>query len=121
MVAGRDRTKLVDGCAKQLAAVTDALRKATDAAEVPVAALLCFVDADLPLWGDQVLRGSAWWALAARATCCAGRGRSPRRVARSFTGTSRPRCPRPDPASDLSGFTCRTENVADARYGRVPA
>jgi hypothetical protein len=57
MVDGRDRTKLVDGCAKQLAAVTVALREAADASEVSVTALLCFVDADLPLWGDPVLRG----------------------------------------------------------------
>lgn len=57
MVAGRDRTKLVDGCAKQLAAVLAALGDAPDAGGVTVTALLCFVDADLPLWGDQELRG----------------------------------------------------------------
>ncbi len=57
MVAGRDRTKLIDGCAKQLGAVVAALADAPGAEGATVTALLCFVDADLPLWGDQALRG----------------------------------------------------------------
>lgn len=57
MVAGRDRSKLVDGCAKQRAAVEAALADAPESAGVPVTALLCFVDADLPMWGEQELRG----------------------------------------------------------------
>lgn len=66
MVAGRDRTKVLDGCAKQLTAVADALAEAPDAEDVPVTALLCFVDADLPLWGGQELRGV--WLLGPRGT-----------------------------------------------------
>jgi hypothetical protein len=57
MVGGRDRTKLIDGCTKQLAAVLAALDDAPEGADSPVTAVLCFVDADLPLWGDQQLRG----------------------------------------------------------------
>lgn len=57
MVAGRDRTKLIDGCVKQLAAVVAAVSDAPAADGVPVTALLCFVHADLPLWGDQEMRG----------------------------------------------------------------
>lgn len=57
MVAGRDRTKLLDGCAKQLAAVLAALDEAGDGQDVAVTSVLCFVDADLPLWGAQELRG----------------------------------------------------------------
>jgi hypothetical protein len=57
MVAGRDRTKLIDGCAKQLGAVVAALADGPGVEGVPVTALLCFVDADLPLWGDQEMRG----------------------------------------------------------------
>lgn len=58
MVGGRDRTKLIDGCAKQVAAVVAALAGTPAAEGVPVTAVLCFVDADLPLWGDQELRGA---------------------------------------------------------------
>jgi hypothetical protein len=57
MVAGRDRTKLLDGCAKQLAAVVGALAGHPHAEGVRVTALLCFDDADLPMWGDLELRG----------------------------------------------------------------
>ncbi|MDT7550355.1 MAG: hypothetical protein QOH50_4165 [Kribbellaceae bacterium] len=57
MVAGRDRTKLIDGCAKQFAAVVGALAGHPRADGVRVAALLCFDDADLPMWGDLELRG----------------------------------------------------------------
>ena len=57
LVAGRDRTKLIGGLAKQVAAVQDALREAD--CGVPVTGVLCFVDADLPLLGtlrfDDVL------------------------------------------------------------------
>jgi hypothetical protein len=57
MVAGRDRTKLIDGCAKQLAAVVGALAGHPRAEGVRVTALVCFVDADLPRWGDLKMRG----------------------------------------------------------------
>lgn len=57
MVAGRDRTKLIDGCAKQLDAVVGALAGHAQAEGVRVTALVCFVDADLPLWRDQELSG----------------------------------------------------------------
>lgn len=45
MVAGRDRTKLLDSLARELARVTDAVGDGM----VPVSALLCFLGADLPL------------------------------------------------------------------------
>jgi hypothetical protein len=54
MIGGRDRTKLIDGCAKQLAAVADALAGHPLSEGVCVAALLCF---DRPMWGNAELRG----------------------------------------------------------------
>ncbi|WP_344066924.1 nuclease-related domain-containing protein [Terrabacter lapilli] len=57
MVGGRDRSKLIDGSLKQLAAVLTALGDDSEANAVPVTAVLCFIDADLPLWGDQEMRG----------------------------------------------------------------
>jgi hypothetical protein len=50
-------TKLIDGCAKQLAAVVGALAGHSRGEGVRVTALLCFDDADLPMWGDLELRG----------------------------------------------------------------
>ncbi|WZH51568.1 MAG: nuclease-related domain-containing protein [Nocardioides alkalitolerans] len=46
VVAGRDRTKLVDGVLRQVEVVTDVLGDAT-----PVRGALCFVEADWPLIG----------------------------------------------------------------------
>jgi len=57
MVAGRDRTKLLDGCAKQLAAVVDALAGHPRAEGVRVTTLLCFDNADLPMFGELEIRG----------------------------------------------------------------
>ena len=54
IVRGRDRTSLVDGLEKQLAAVNGALSADED---VPVTALLCFVDADLPVLEKLTVRG----------------------------------------------------------------
>jgi hypothetical protein len=54
-VAGRDKTKLVDGLAKQVALV-QAVMPAL-APGVPVRGALCFVDADLPLVGDLSFNG----------------------------------------------------------------
>ena len=48
-VGGRDGTKLVDGVASQVARVRDALCDDT----VPVAGVLCFLDADWPLFGGS--------------------------------------------------------------------
>lgn len=54
-IAGRDQTKLIDGLAKQVALVSEAL--AGLAADVPVHGALCIVDADLPLLGTTTFRG----------------------------------------------------------------
>lgn len=48
IVGGRDRTKLVQGMHKQLGLVQAAL---ADQPDVPVHGVLCFVDADWPLFG----------------------------------------------------------------------
>lgn len=56
IVAGRDRTKLVDSSIKQREAVGAALVAAGEE-EVPVASLLCFVNADLPLLGTMHVKG----------------------------------------------------------------
>jgi hypothetical protein len=56
IVAGRNRTKLVDGLDSQV----DALRRALVAAgrdEVPVYGVFCFTKTDLPLLGATKIRG----------------------------------------------------------------
>jgi hypothetical protein len=58
-IRGRDHSRLLDGLAKQIAAVTQALRAVDRFAEVPVTGALCFVDADLPLFGRLEARGYA--------------------------------------------------------------
>ncbi|MDQ0614154.1 hypothetical protein QF046_001795 [Microbacterium sp. W4I4] len=52
---GRDGTKLVDGVHKQVALVTSVLVASggVDAEEVPVHGVLCFLDADWPLFGGS--------------------------------------------------------------------
>jgi len=50
-VAGRDRTKLLDGLDKQRAAVEAALASYRDGPVPNVTTVLCFVDANLPLFG----------------------------------------------------------------------
>lgn len=53
VVGGRDRTKLVDGALKQLGLV-----KAVVGDEVPVRGVLCFIEANWPLFGgDFVING----------------------------------------------------------------
>lgn len=54
-IAGRDRSRLVDGLARQVALVETAL--ADVAADVRVRGALCFVDADLPLLGTLRING----------------------------------------------------------------
>lgn len=54
-VAGRDRTKLIDGLERQVAAVTTAI--ADQSGTVPVQGALCFVDAELPLLSTPSIRG----------------------------------------------------------------
>src|SRR4051812_41839430 len=56
-IAGRDQSRLVDGLARQVAAVEAALREI--APDVPIHAALCFVEAQLPLLGDLSFRGFA--------------------------------------------------------------
>ena len=55
LVNGRDRTKLIDGLDRQVAAVRDVL--ATGQCDVPVRGVLCFTRADLPLLGTLRMRG----------------------------------------------------------------
>lgn len=52
---GRDESQLVDGLHKQLGLVRAAL---ADHAEVPVRGALCFVDADWPLIGGDIMTAS---------------------------------------------------------------
>lgn len=56
LIAGRDRTKLLDGLERQIAVVRDALA-ATGHPDVPVRGVLCFTNADLPLLGAPKIRG----------------------------------------------------------------
>jgi hypothetical protein len=64
-IAGRNRTKLIDGLDRQVDAVRRALaRHGHD--EVPVLGILCFTKADLPLLGAGKIRGHR--LLYARAT-----------------------------------------------------
>jgi hypothetical protein len=56
MIGGRDRTKLVDGIDRQLAAVSDALT-AAELLLVPLGGALCFIGTDgLPLFGGLRIR-----------------------------------------------------------------
>jgi hypothetical protein len=56
LIAGRDRTALIDGLDRQVAAVRDAMI-ASGHREVPVHGVLCFAAADLPLLGTLRTRG----------------------------------------------------------------
>jgi Nuclease-related domain len=55
-IAGRNRTKLIDGLDRQVSVVRDALT-ASGHADVPVQGVLCFTMADLPLFGTLKMRG----------------------------------------------------------------
>ena len=54
-VGGRDRTKLVEGLAKQVALVTAAV--ADIELDIPVRGCFCFVDTELPLLGAPTITG----------------------------------------------------------------
>lgn len=54
-IAGRDKSKFVDGLAKQVTLVQAAMAEV--APEAPVHGALCFVDADLPLVGKLTFGG----------------------------------------------------------------
>lgn len=54
-IGGRDKTKLVDGLAKQVELVAAAI--ADTELDVPVRGCFCFVDTDLPLFGAQTING----------------------------------------------------------------
>jgi Nuclease-related domain len=56
LVAGRDRTSLLDGLDRQVRAVRDALAAIGHPA-TPIHGVLCFTDADLPLLGTPTIRG----------------------------------------------------------------
>ncbi len=56
MISGRNRTKLVDGLDRQVAAVRHALA-GNGHADVSVQGVLCFTKADLPLLGTLKMRG----------------------------------------------------------------
>ena len=59
-VGGRDRTRIADGLAWQIAAVSTALEET----DVPVHAALCFVEADWKLFAKPFHQGDVWvtWA-----------------------------------------------------------
>jgi hypothetical protein len=56
LVSGRNRTKLIDGLDRQVAAVKGAL-EAQGHVDLPVQGVLCFTEADLPLLGTLTMRG----------------------------------------------------------------
>jgi hypothetical protein len=56
LVAGRNRTRLIDGLERQLAAVGAALID-SGCADVPTQGVLCFMEADLPVLGTMNIRG----------------------------------------------------------------
>jgi Nuclease-related domain len=56
MIRGRDRTKLIDGLDRQVHVVRRALT-ASGHPNVSVHGVLCFVSADLPLFGTLTIRG----------------------------------------------------------------
>jgi len=55
MVNGANRTKLIDGLDRQVAAVWDAV--GADHPDVPIQGVLCFTTAELPLWPTLKMRG----------------------------------------------------------------
>jgi hypothetical protein len=54
-IGGRDQTKLVSGLAKQVALVTNVVRRV--GADVCVGGCLCFVDGELPMFGTPTIGG----------------------------------------------------------------
>jgi hypothetical protein len=55
LVNGRDRTKIIDGLDRQVAAVRDAIDDPT----IPVHGVLCFTKADIPIVFKETIRGHA--------------------------------------------------------------
>lgn len=55
IVSGRDKTKLVDAMRWQVAAVRTALGDSAEFAEAPITAVLCFIDAEFPVFGHLEL------------------------------------------------------------------
>ncbi len=55
LVNGRDRTKMIDGLDRQVAAVRDAIDDPT----IPVNGVLCFTKADIPIVFKETIRGHA--------------------------------------------------------------
>jgi hypothetical protein len=55
-IAGRDRTELIEGLDRQVAAVRDALDRAGHV-DVPIQGMLCFTNADLPVMRTLRIRG----------------------------------------------------------------
>jgi hypothetical protein len=55
-VSGRNRTKLIDGLDRQVAAV-EAVVNGSGHPDVPVRGVLCFTKADLPMFGTLQMRG----------------------------------------------------------------
>lgn len=54
-IAGRDKTKLIDGLERQVDSVRQALPRLAPA--VPIHGALCFLNAELPLLGTPAVRG----------------------------------------------------------------
>lgn len=54
-IAGRDKTKLVDGLAKQVELVTAAIADLDP--HVPIRGCFCFIDSELPLFGTPSING----------------------------------------------------------------
>lgn len=75
MVGRRDGTKLLTGIAKQVDVVKTALTASPEFAAVPVRGMLCFVDADWPMFGGSFTISGVdvlWPGKAADKLTCAG-------------------------------------------------
>lgn len=89
MVSGRDKTKLVEAMAWQVAAVRAALAASPEFADAPIIAALCFIDAEFPFFGTieindvrvRGLGGTAKLVSAAGPFDVAARDRLARRLA----------------------------------------
>ncbi len=57
LIAGRDRTKLLDGLDRQVEAVREALLAAGRSGVPPIQGVLCFTTANLPMFGTLQIRG----------------------------------------------------------------
>jgi hypothetical protein len=110
LIAGRDRSNLADGLAKQVDVVQDARG---DSTQVPVYGAFCFVEADLPMLSKLTFRGfpllyprqlgqyrrRSWAAWPARSLT----GSPPRRHGKRLRAGSAPVRPRPsEPAALVS-------------------